>query len=265
MTGVRGFLKYKCVTPSGEEFYKCWNSNVIYQVTKQTCAVQLFTGICEDDPQYYQLCGFIPCDHNIEDQYGYCGNYICNTYNPYTYSISDPSVRDGETCDGRVYCHGNKADELNCEDSDDEEQFQCSYGNRTINVSEVCDGINDCKYGTEEINCNHTYGVTCKVTYSGITYDRWIPPYWVCNGYSSCDGGEGEEDCANSTHHARWCKLRTKIDYLIERQLCDTTVSQTCVGLWIIGVKITCVLITGNNSIAPTLSWIVRLNILQLA
>ena len=220
VTDVGGFLKYKCVTQSGEEFYKCWNSNVTYQVTKQTCAVQIFTGICEDDPKYYQLCGFIPCDHKIDDQYGYCGNYICQRLfrkgNPY----SKDWVRDYYTCDGLVDCEINKADELNCEDSDDEEQFQCSYDNSTISVSKKCDGIKDCEFGTEEAHCNHTYGVTCKKTYSGITYDAWVPPNIVCDGSPACDGGEDEEDCANSTHHARWCKLGTGTNYLNERQLC---------------------------------------------
>ena len=215
VTVVGGFLKYKCVTPSGETFYKCWNSSVTYQVPlKQTCAEQEFTDICEDDPQYYQLCGFIPCDHNIDNKYGYCGNYICHRYGwPY----SSVWLRDWSTCDGNVYCSINKADELNC---DNEEQFTCSHSSTIISVSKACDGIHDCNFGTEEAHCNHTYGVTCRKTYGGITYDRWVPPFAVCYGYNHCDGREDEEDCANSTHHVRWCKLGTRTRYLNERQLC---------------------------------------------
>ena len=221
MTVVRGFLKYKCVTSAGEEFYKCWNSNVTYQVPTQTCAYQKFTDVCEDDSRYYQLCGFIPCDHKIDDQYGHCGNYICNkqiiSVNPY----STDSLRD-QYCDGKVYCDNNKADEMNCEHSDDEEQFTCSHLHITISVSKVCDGIYDCEYGTDEAHCNHTYGVTCKWTYRAgiITWDTWVPPYWVCDGHVECDGREDEQDCANSTHYARWCKLSTQTRYLNERQLC---------------------------------------------
>ena len=221
MTVVRGFLKYKCVTSAGEEFYKCWNSNVTYQVPTQTCAYQKFTDVCEDDSRYYQLCGFIPCDHKIDDQYGHCGNYICNkqiiSVNPY----STDSLRD-QYCDGKVYCDNNKADEMNCEHSDDEEQFTCSHLHITISVSKVCDGIYDCEYGTDEAHCNHTYGVTCKWTYRAgiITWDTWVPPYWVCDGHVECDGREDEQDCANSTHYARWCKLGTQTKYLNERQLC---------------------------------------------
>ena len=228
VTNVRGFLKYKCVTSSGEEYYKCWNSNVTYQVEvpTQSCDWQEFTDVCEEDPQYYQLCGFISCDHKIDDQYGYCGNYICQTQDNSPISVA--SVRDRYTCDGSVHCTINKADELNCEDSDDEEQFTCSYDNMTISVSKVCDGFEDCTLGTDEIHCNHTYGVTCKVTLSGITYDMWVASSRVCDSASGspCDGGEDEQDCANSTHHARWCKRDRlygdgiETNYLDERQLC---------------------------------------------
>ena len=222
VTVVRGFLKYKCVTSSGEEFYKCWNSNVTYQVPTQTCAMQKFTDICEDDPHYYQLCGFIPCNHNIDDQYGYCCNYICQGYLSYSpVSIQGIDwVKDEYTCDGKVQCHINKADELNCEHSDDEEQFQCPYPNITISMNQVCDSIWNCYVGIEEAHCNHTYGVTCKTTSNGFTDDTWLQPSWVCDGSSWCDGGEDEQDCANSTHHVRWCKLGTETNYLNERQLC---------------------------------------------
>ena len=230
---VRGFLKYKCVTPSGREFYKCWNSNVIYRVLKQTCAEQEFTDVCEDDPQYYQLCGFITCDHKIDDLYGYCGNYICHNYNKF----SSDGLRDQYTCDGNVECGINKADELNC---DNGEQFTCSLDyDKTISVSKVCDGFEDCNLGTDEIHCNHTYGVTCKATDKTETgedeeqYDIWVPPAEVCaaDGSSSCDGEEDEQDCANSTHHARWCKLGTRTRYLNERQLCGPVYYKESFGL----------------------------------
>ena len=140
VTVVGGFLKYKCVTQSGETFYKCWNSRVTYQVTTQTCAHQEFTDTCEDDPRYYQLCGFIPCDHNIDDKYGYCGNYICHS-NDVSFSLD--RFRDEATCDGYVDCGINKADELNCGHSDDEEQFTSPYTlySNTISGSRVCDGV----------------------------------------------------------------------------------------------------------------------------
>ena len=228
VTVVRGFLKYKCVTPSGETFYKCWNSNVTYRVPYPTCAVQEFTDVCEDDPRYYQLCGFIniTCDHNIDDQYGHCGNYICHHRSKYEVvaQYSADRMRDKGTCDGNVECNINKADELNC---DDEERFQCSYIGNTISVSKVCDGFEDCHFGTEEINCNHTYGVTCKWTdetddgEDEEQYDLWVRPYAVCDGSSwMCDGEEDEQDCANSTHHARSCMLGTRTRYLNKRQLC---------------------------------------------
>ena len=223
MTTVGGFLKYKCVTSAGEEFYRCWNSSVTYKVLSQTCASQEFTDLCEDDPHYYQLCGFIPCDHNIDDQYGYCGNYICKSQSYYSYFYqfhSSKLLRDYYTCDGYTFCDINKADELNCGDSNNEEGFQCLYDNSIISVSKVCDGIWECTYATDEAHCNHTYGVTCKMTYKGITFDVWAAPDYVCDGKEDCDRGEDEEDCANSTHHASWCKLNTKIKHLNEKQLC---------------------------------------------
>ena len=219
VTDVRGFLKYKCVTSSGVDFYRCWNSAVIYQVTIQTCTRHHFTDLCEDDRRYYQLCGLIPCDHKIDDKYGFCGNYICDmqSYDPF----SEVSVRDFYTCDGNTECSSNKADELDCEDSINEEEFICSHDTirSTISVSKVCDGHEDCKYATEEAHCNHTYGVRCNRTFSGITVDGWLPPYKVCNGDEHCDRGEDEKDCGNSTH-ASWCKLDKRTKYLNERQLC---------------------------------------------
>ena len=190
--------------------------------------MQEFTDICEDDPQYYQLCGFIPCDHKIDDQYGHCGNFICHGhYHGYNRLTSRDWLRGNKYCDGTVYCDKNKADEMNCEHPDDEERFTCSYDNSTVSVSKVCDGSKDCPFGTDEAHCNHTFGVTCKRRYSGITDDSWVPPYIQCYGYSLCDGGEDEQDCANSTHYARRCKLGTETRYLNERQLCGPAYYQS--------------------------------------
>ena len=219
VTDVGGFLKYKCVTSSGDEFYRCWNSSVTYKVHTSTCTMQYFTDICEDDPRYYQLCGFIPCDYKIDDQYGYCGNYICDGF--YSDPVRSDLFRDYYTCDGLHTCD-NKADELNC--GDNEEKFICSQDNSSIDVSKVCDGIvgdGGCGSSTEEAHCNHTYGVTCKISESiDIILDGWIPPHKVCADYSTCDRGEDWQDCANSTHHARSCTLHTGTKYLNERQLC---------------------------------------------
>ena len=215
---VRGYLKNKCLTSGGDEYYTCWGSSTKYKVTIESCDKQTFTAVCPDDPKYYQLCGFIDCEHRIDDQFGFCGNYICDNLKYDKSIFSSSYYRDQYTCNGYTVCHGNNASELNCEAG---EKFKCSFDNSELDAFKICDGKSDCHFGTDELFCNHMHGIICKIsTYKG-TVDTWVPPISICDGWNNCDGGEDEVSCANSTHHAGWCRSAyNKLYYLNASQMC---------------------------------------------
>ena len=142
-----------CIEATGQEILQCWNSTGTYtadprQSNDIPCEVEYgidFSSICDNDPYYYQLCGAIQCGHDNENQYGYCGNYICVT-GPHTsqlleeewYTISSQSgiYADRKNCDGVADCN-NRADELNCNLG--EENFTCpaEVGGRNISMTKI--------------------------------------------------------------------------------------------------------------------------------
>ena len=220
---IRGYLKIKCILPSGVEFYKCWFSNTTYQVPVAGCEGQAFSALCDNDPAHYQLCGFITCSHNNEDRHGYCGNYVCGTQ--YGSGISDPSPTNmARTCNGYSECH-NGADEVGCEE---EEMFTCTYTGHKLPISVQCDGIKHCAYYGDELNCNHTYGVECKESSDNDRGWTWREPSVICNGVQNCPlEGEDEYNCTGDP--ISWCIASLdgqRINLVNERQLCGEDVAE---------------------------------------
>ena len=231
VTAVGGFLKNKCETWSGVEYYKCWTSNVTYTVPMNNCSFndyQSFSQICVNDPKYYQLCGF-NCNNDLEDEYGFCGNYICDKGENGTEAHKWYNVR--YRCNGFSECPVNKADELNC---NYKQTFECYNDTEIIKLPQnrVCDGFNDCRYGDDEVNCNHTFGVECMGRSPWMSESRliWQRPHLMCNNSSKnqCDNNEEDLNCPdskNSVDYERWCMTRdNNIKYLNKNQLCSPAI-----------------------------------------
>ncbi|CAG5124313.1 unnamed protein product, partial [Candidula unifasciata] len=76
-------------------------------------------------------------------------------------------------------------------------QFACKNG-RCINLAWKCDGDDDCRDHSDEMECSST---TCSENYFQCNDGKCIPDRWVCDGASECldDSDESVELCNNQS------------------------------------------------------------------
>nr|XP_054760058.1 low-density lipoprotein receptor-related protein 2-like [Lytechinus pictus] len=91
-------------------------------------------------------------------------------------------------CDGEVQCLDSEEDEYGCE-ATEPPCFQCPSQPDCINASYVCDGVNNCEDGSDEVNCN------CFACEEYRDVDGCIPLAFVCDDDIDCYDGTDEEDC----------------------------------------------------------------------
>ena len=142
--------------------YKCWFSDQYYTVTPG-CSYQSFSEICTNDPHSYQVCGFQTCDNYEHSDNHYCGGYVCDIFNMFYFTCSNPSFSNYVlSCNTITQCK-NGADEMYC---DHTKSVQCKYiypyNNVYIDENQICNGAVDCPgSGEDEMRCNHTIGIEC--------------------------------------------------------------------------------------------------------
>ena len=125
-------------------------------------------------------------------------------------------------CNGREDCRNTVADEQqDCPEFEEDELYQCIYRGMSIPKSRVCDYNCDCYRCDDESFCNgFQYGMMCEGKY------RYIPPYWICNEYESCNDGTDEMNCTTnrtckvSPSHVHYHRFNDGIRHLKENQLC---------------------------------------------
>ena len=180
VTAVRGFLKNACFDETKKRHYfKCTHSDEYFIRNTYEGSYQLksVSTVCENDPHVYQACGH--------------GSYF-STYKGNTEITNTDVLCGGLFCNDKyIRCVKNCSVDNDCSVKPDPQQYT---GTNLCN--DKCDDTR-CR---DESDCNgYKYGVNC--TYSGSNVS--IPLMWVCNGYSSCDEGEDEQDCnvTESTQH----------------------------------------------------------------
>ena len=150
------FLKLVCNDISGNQYFKCLNSDTYYAIDAALPGWSKFSKICEDDPKFYQVCG-AGHDETFEGaEIGvFCGQYICQEEKGvYT---SGYKAESNYSCDGLNQCVNTKLDEVDCKEN----------GTSNLPASRVCDGFCDRVDCEDESLCNgHKYGQTCGNRYT---------------------------------------------------------------------------------------------------
>ena len=155
------FLKWVCTDYKGNQYFKCLESDTYYNIEAALPGWSKFSKLCENDPNFYQVCG---AGHKEKLGGGQidvlCGYYICEEE---TGIFSSGYKADTSySCDGEQQCSNTNLDEADCE------------GNSSVTIpsSKLCDGYCDLIYCEDESWCNnHTYGVHCG--------DKYHPPLLV--------------------------------------------------------------------------------------
>ncbi|GFO29048.1 low-density lipoprotein receptor, partial [Plakobranchus ocellatus] len=109
-----------------------------------------------------------------------CKGFRCN---------NGQCVGNNTVCDSRMDCLDNSDEELcdvQCQDGD----YKCPQSTFCIPLTFVCDGIPDCWYGEEEVDCEvcPKEEVHCNQTYC-------IPKEFRCDGHDDCGDGSDETGC----------------------------------------------------------------------
>ncbi|KAE8621377.1 hypothetical protein XENTR_v10004802 [Xenopus tropicalis] len=90
-----------------------------------------------------------------------------------------------------------------------------------ISTNQICDGIQQCLYGDDELNCATTTPSPCQM-YCSYTY-ACIRAYQICNRVMDCLYGDDERNCATTTLSNPTCQMYCSYTYACIRayQICN--------------------------------------------
>ncbi|XP_048035414.1 suppressor of tumorigenicity 14 protein homolog, partial [Megalobrama amblycephala] len=93
-------------------------------------------------------------------------------------------------CDGMLDCRDG-SDESNCTRHCQSHQFECASG-YCIPMPFVCDHWDDCGDSSDEQNCEYR---TCSGSEFACSNGRCMPQQWVCDGINDCGDFSDENGC----------------------------------------------------------------------
>ena len=185
---IGGFLKNVCFDEKRKQYYfKCANSDVYFKRNTQyyeggSYQLENVSTVCLNDPHVYQACGHSSTTA-VTNTDVLCGGLFCD----YNY----------------IRCVKNCTVDNACSVKPDPQQYtETSHASavREYQATGLCNDKCDSTNCIDESDCNgYQYGVNC--TRGGSS--KYIPVMWICNGFSSCEDREDEQDCkvTESTQH----------------------------------------------------------------
>ena len=169
-----GYLKHVCYDDVHKNIkYKCETGNNHYEVKYRDSGDISVTEVCDNDPHFYQACGFYT---EITNTDVLCGGYICeekeggeHKYIKCTGDNCKPENRDCSTT-------RDTSPETNC-DGDCKYKYgvTCTWwGGDYLHVDWVCDGYEDCEDRSDEQNCTVTNSTvyTCPHYWRKVEYNK---------------------------------------------------------------------------------------------
>ncbi|XP_069687000.1 atrial natriuretic peptide-converting enzyme isoform X2 [Periplaneta americana] len=101
-------------------------------------------------------------------------------------------------CDGVNDCP-YAADEVNCTQCRNEE-FRCEIDHKCIPQRWQCDGQRDCSDGADEVNCQTQQGCS-EGQFQCEDLSACIPTRWLCDGSNHCRDNSDEKNCSSIECH----------------------------------------------------------------
>ena len=239
VVSIQGFLKMGCLIKGRPGYFKCPHSDKMYlpyETDPEKCLEIGFTDVCENDPTFYQFCGFPVCsEHRIaQDPPIVCGSFICSTKLKSQSGMDVIKHRGGwmrdmfTTCNGALDCLNTKIDEEVCSN----ETSLCKYSKiERINSNKICDRTCDCFLCQDETQCrpeqtisgkeceNNFYSKRIKLLI-GDHLNEYVPPGAICDGIKDCLQGYDETNCSSTKHCFNSEFLGSKRVSLVPENIC---------------------------------------------
>ena len=223
MVAVRRFLKTKCVDENSNTYFRCVQGNGNYSVQYDDdgkgilSAEPIFSYLCGNDSDTYQLCGHIKRSGAAGDVYDFNKEgVLCS--NPYDEFIDVPTIEPSSFTRkaSKRRQLSRKSIDKNAVRNSKSCHFDCKMfrGNlrklKSVSCEKLCDNHCDCPNCADESNIKAIIGKVCPGNPSGMICTKtlfrgwlnrnqteivYIPPQMICDREKNCDENEDEEDC----------------------------------------------------------------------
>ncbi|ESO96718.1 hypothetical protein LOTGIDRAFT_68388, partial [Lottia gigantea] len=114
---------------------------------------------------------------------------------------------------GQFSCDGS-----NCSRECTAEEFKCVDDGLCVEKKYLCNGIFNCRDGSDEVNCSETR--TCSEEEFTCNNGRCVPMAFKCDGHNDCQDFSDEFNCKQCKDTEFMCSL-TPLQCIAKQLLCD--------------------------------------------